>query len=529
LFLFAILSAVLVSHYLKVQSSSDDELFIKDNAHIFSAVDMDDISSYHRMMLEKYDIDYRILTTRESDAIDIYAHKIFTDEKIGNRSQAFRGLLLVIDTSSDQVRLEVSGNLESVFTDGFVGYIERRQMVPFFRLGRVGDGIFATSELLRTRAEEAKQGKAFDPSQFKGSLGGGAGTKADINAGRDTTFSTGRDDVTAADTPEESLRRMLLAMKNRNARSDLDVYTPEARQYMAGMVVSPAQMDNVAKRYQECELDRVVYSDDGKRAVLLHDLTNRACDPFTFDKGEDGKWRINLKAIGSGLGHTYGNAWYLHYGRQKESGLHKYYFGFRDYRFWRPEGEQFDHQGFPYYYRWGVYMNHVYQGSEIQKIHGEDSYAAKIGLQPGDLILRWEGREYPHNGTIHHRMGAGKAGLDVDIVLLRDGKKHHMIVEVPPRPEQGKLRWGVTHRSPGPRIPLVHHVTPKSQGEKLGLKSGDLIVSWNDIDMPLTRTVYKQMREAQPGARVTAEVLRNGGKVRLTGIVAPQRAMAKVE
>ena len=528
--LLALLLITFIPYRLFAESAPPATAFIADHAHIFSNKDMGDISSYHQMMLEKYDIDYRILTINEKVDIDIYTNKVFAEENIGSRSQTLRGLLLVIDNATNQVRLEVSGNLESIFTDAFVGYIEKRQMVPFFRLGRVADGIFATSELLRMRASEAKRGEAFDPSRFKGSVGGGARTKTQINAGKDASFADGRNDIPAADTPEETLQRLFSAMKNRNARSDLDIYTPETRQYMAGMVISPAQMDNAAKRYQTCELDRVIYSKNQQHAVLLYELSNRSCDPFAFDRGPDNRWRLNLKAIGSGLGHTYGNVWYLNYAKQKESGLHKYYFGFRDYYFLRPKGERFDHQGFPYYLRWGVKINHVYQGTLIQKIHGNDSYAAQIGLQPGDLILRWEGVEYPHTNFINSRMKMVRAGLDVDIVYLRAGKTHHMIVKAPPKPKmKGQLRWGVTHQSDGPYIPLVHYVTSKSPGDKLGLKPGDLILRWNDIARPSTETVYRLMHEAKPGALITAEVIRNKETLSLSGTVEIPRAMAQVQ
>lgn len=529
LLIISILLAAYIPHYVFAQNAPADTAFITDNADIFSQDDINNVSSYHSMMLDKYDIDYRVLTTKKKVDIDIYAHKTFTAESIGSRSKTLRGLLLVIDVAGDEVRLEVSGNLESVFTDAFVGYIEKRQMIQFFRLGRVGDGIFATSELLRIRAEEAKQGEDFDPTRLKGSIGGGARTKARINAGRDNTFAEGQPDVAAADTPEETLNRLFSSSQYRNGRNDLDIFTPETREYMAGMVRTPAQMDNTAKRYKKCEVDRVVYSEDGQRAVLLHDLTNRSCDPFTFDKGLDNKWRLNLKAIGTGLGHTYGNVWYLHYGRQKESGLHNYYFGFRDYYFWRHDEERFRHQGFPRYHLWGVNMSHVYQGSLIQKIHGDESYAAKIGLQVGDLILRWEGLEYPHNAAIAHRMTHGREGLDVDILLLRNGKKHHMFVKVPPKPKPGELRWGVTYQSFGPNVPFVHYVTPESQSDKLGLKPGDFILRWNDIDKPSTLTVRKLMRKAKPGEPVTVEVIRDKETIRLTGTVQPQRKMAKIQ
>jgi hypothetical protein len=382
---------------------------------------------------------------------------------------------------------------------------------------------------LRIRAEEAKQGQEFDPTKFKGSIGGGARTKARIDAGRDNTFVDGQPDIPAADTPEETLKLLFLSLKNRNGRGDLDIYTPETREYMAGMVITPAQMDNTYKRYQNCEQDRVIYSEDGQRAVLLHDLIDRGCDPFTFDKGPDNKWRLNLKAVGSGLGHTYGNVWYLHYGRQKESGLHNYYFGFKDYYFWRHREERFRHQGFPRYHYWGVKMGHVYLGSEIAKIHGEDSYANKIGLREGDIIVRWEGLEYPHSREITNRMKLGREGLDVDIVILRNGKRKHMFVKHPPKPNPGELRWGITINNNGPYAPLVQYVTPSSQADKLGLKPGDFIISWNGTEKLFAHQIYKQIRKAKPGETVTAKVMRDKEIISLTGTAQAERKTAKIQ
>ena len=527
-----ILFIVLVIYFLQSSATKNPEEmgFIRDEARIFSEEEKTHISSYHQMMLDKYDIDYRVLTWKENTDIDVQAYKVFNDNDIGSQSQNHRGLLLVINTSNDEVRLEVSGSLESVFTDAFVGYIEKRQMVPFFRLGRVGDGVFATSELIRIRAEETRQGKAFDPTSLEGSFGAGARTDAKIDAGKETAFAEGKADVMAADTPEETLSRLFNAMRNRNARSDLDIYTPDSRTFMSDMVVSPAQMDNSAKRYDNCELDRVVYSQDGQRAVLLHKLKNRSCDPFTFDKGDDGKWRVNLKAIGNGLGHTYGNVWYLHYGSQKESGLHNYYFGFRDYYFRRPGGEQFDHQGFPYYRSWGLNINHVFEGSRVIEIHGEDSFAARVGLQEGDVILRWEGLEYPHSQVIGTRMAEVREELDVDIVFRRDEEIHHLLVNAPPRPEnKDKLRWGLTVRSDGPKMALVHYVTPGSQADKLGFKAGDFILRWNDAHTPSTSYAYKLMREAQPGDPVSIDVIRDSNKMTLEGSAQKRRQKAKVQ
>lgn len=532
LLLLVVLLVVSAVYFLQTSESADETAldFINDEASIFSDEDKQHIASYHQMMLDKYDIDYRVLTWQQNTDIDRQANTIFNDNNIGSQSQSHRGLLLVINTVIDEVRLEVSGNLESVFTDAFVGYIEKRQMVPFFRLGRVGDGVFATGELIRIRAEEAEQGKEFDPTRFEGSIGGGARTDANIGAGKDTSFAEGKADIPAADSPEASLKRLLTAMKSRNARSDLDIYTPATRTFMSDMVMSPAQMDNAAKRFDNCEVERVVYSEDGQRAVLLHTLANRSCDPFAFDKGKDGKWRINLKAIGNGLGHTYGDVWYLHYGKQKASGLHDYYFGFRDYYFRRPGGEQFDHQGFPYYRPWGVNINHVFEGSRVNKIHGDESYAARIGLQEGDVILRWEGLEYPHNQVIGRRMAEVREGLDVDIVFRRGDDIHHILVKAPPRPKTtDSLRWGITVRSNGPKMALVHYVTPGSQADRLGLKQGDFILRWNEAHTPSTSHIYDLMRQAEPGEPVSVDVIRGNEKMSLEATAQKSRVMAKVQ
>lgn len=531
---FLILLLVVLAIYFVYVTKSDDKIalgFIKDQAGIFNEEEKTYITQYHQMMLDKYDIDYRVLTWQENSDIDWQAYQVFNDNNIGEQSQKHRGLLLIINTFNDEVRLEVSGNLESVFTDAFAGYIEKRQMVPFFRLGRVGDGVFATSELLRIRAEEASQGKAFDPASIEGSFGAGASADAKIDAGRETAFAEGKADVLAADSPEETLNRLFKAMKNRNARNDLDIYTPETRAFMSEMVVSPAQMDNVVKRYAKCERERVVYNEDQQRAVVLHKLSDRSCDPFAFDKGDDGHWRINLKAVGNGLGHTYGNVWYLHYGRQIESGLHDYYFGFRDYFFRRPGGEQFDHQGFPYYRSWGLNINHVFEGSTIYEIHGEDSFAASvIGFQPGDVILRWEGLEYPHSQVIGDRMAEVREGLDVDIVFRRGEVIHQLQVKAPPKPKnKDQRRWGMTFRSDGPKMALVHYVTPNSQGDKLGLKAGDFILRWDNARTPSTTHVYKLMRQAQPGDPVSVDIIRGSNKVTLQSTVEKRRVMAKVQ
>ena len=102
-----------------------------------------------------------------------------------------RGLLLVVDAEGERVRLEVARELEGVFVDSFVAFIEREQMAPFFAAGRVGDGIVATSELIVGRAEEAIETSAPDQrAALASSAGGGAETKAGVGHGYDRPIAT---------------------------------------------------------------------------------------------------------------------------------------------------------------------------------------------------------------------------------------------------------------------------------------------------------------------------------------------------
>ncbi len=484
---------------LHLPDTSLAEGLIEDNAHVFKQDETDYILEYHAMLLDRFDLDYRIITVNGQDNINRYAAEVFNERKIGEKSRNKRGLLLVIDVKNNQVRLEVSASLESVYTDAFVAYLENRQMIQFFKVGRIADGIFATSEIIRIRAIDAQKGHEFDDSKFAGSIGGGATTGAQIGAGKDTSFQEDQPEVLAADTPEETLRRYLRALENRNGRDDLDAFTPDTRKFMATMLSTPAQMDNSYKRYKTCKAERVTYNEDKTRAVLFHPLERRDCDPFLFEKGEDRKWRLDLKALGLGTNHTFGNIWYVHFGRQEESGFWKYFFGFKHVWFNRPDGEngRFDHQGIPYYHRYGIFQNHVGEEIRITKVN-KDGFIDKIGLRAGDRILEWEGIRFMHSAHFGWRLKEVRPGLDIYIKIQRDGKIIEKIAKAPPHPDEGELRFGFSYKGFSPRLndqavrlPVVHYVDAHGSGKDLGIMPGDLIRKWQDIELPNMMDIKK--------------------------------------
>ncbi len=513
--------------------TSDD--IVEDSAQIFAEDEVNYIHEYHAMLLDRFDFDYRVVTVNGQQDINMYAAKLFKDLNIGERSQSSRGLLLLIDVENDQVRLEVSANLESVYTDSFMAYLEQRQMVPFFKVNRVADGIFATAEIIRIRALDAEKGEEFDLAKIMGSIGGGAKTKAKIGTGKETHFQQG-DDVLAADDPQVTLQRYINALANRNGRSDLDVFTAESRKFMAGMLSTPAQMDNAVKRLKGCEIEHLTYNQEETRAVLFHSLNQRQCDPFFFEKGEDGKWRLDLKTLGLGTNHTFGNIWYIHFGRYEESEIWRYNFGMQQVYFHRPSGEngRFDHQGIPYYYKYGVNLNHVGGDMKITKVV-KGGFMDRIGIQAGDQIVEWEGVKFLHTNQLAWRLDHVRPGLDIRMVIRRGDKRFSKVVQAPPYPKKGQLRFGFSFRSPSPilqgrpvKLAMVHYVEPGQQGDKLGLQVGDLIAKWQDKQLPTMDDIHKIMKQTQPGTPLHVEIYRDNKKITLTSITEPLRKMGKV-
>ncbi|UCD11186.1 MAG: TPM domain-containing protein [Nitrospinaceae bacterium] len=291
------------------------------------------LSEYHRFLLKDHDIDYRVLTTNSAGEVNAYSIEKFEELGVGGESRTGRGLLLVIDVKQDAVRLEVGRALEGMFTDAFITYVQHRQMVPFFRDGRVADGILATTELIYTEAQKAEKNAGFDPrEQDAVTAGGGAATRARIGEGNGTGELV-KGGVAAGGSPEATVMAYLGAMAERNANPDLDLFTEGTRKMLAGWTVTPAQMDNIVQTYRACHAEPVKVGGAGKLAVVRYPPAERQCSPW-FLREEKGGWRLDLTMMQKAVRFGRTNAW--HFDLQVE---HPYRFAFEDWRF--------DRHGFP--------------------------------------------------------------------------------------------------------------------------------------------------------------------------------------
>jgi uncharacterized protein len=310
-------------------------LRVDDRVALFSEAQSTRIGQYHAALGDAHDIDYRVLALAGGGDINRVAHRYFEDAGVGELSASGRGLLLVIDTALDRVRLEVSTSLEGVYTDAFVAYVQNRQLVPFFQTGRVADGIVATTELIVSRAREAEAGAAFAPPMPAASMGGGAVATAGIGTVDDPAkqYKRQTQDIDVAGSPPlQVVGAYHRAMAARDARSDLPFYSADTRRMLQNWVVTPAQMDNVVRAYRSCRADGVRAQAD--LAVVRYDVEQRQCAPY-FLRREDGRWKLDFSAASSAIRFNHENEWRFHTPVARE-----YRFAFAD---WRIDGNGVPH------------------------------------------------------------------------------------------------------------------------------------------------------------------------------------------
>jgi hypothetical protein len=310
---------------------------VHDPGKLLSTEQRQHILDQHRALLSDLDIDFFLHISEQSiPDISVQGVELFQKYQVGKASKNQQGVLLLVDPVGQQVRLEISYSLEPIFPDSFVGYIQRRQMLPFFHAGQIGHGLEATVELLVGRAVQADLGNAFDPAGEIGSqyLSGGGG--ADIiydtgNASAPPETKQGFPQVSAQTTPQEALSAYLQVLATYNKRPDLHLYSPKTRIFFSKWVMTDAQFDNVSQNLAGQAPEQIFIQ--GERAVIRYPVAQRNLSPFFLVHSDEG-WMFDFATMNRVIGFNHKNQW--HFKAEK----HPYAFAFTDLRF--------DSNGFPF-------------------------------------------------------------------------------------------------------------------------------------------------------------------------------------
>ncbi len=191
------------------------------------------VSRYLKGIRNNFHIEAIIITIpslKDSlSSINELAATIASNWQIG-KSYNNRGLLLLFVDDIKEVRLEVSYELEDVFTDLFCGYVEDKQLRPNFLNGSLENGLIAVMEELEYRAQ-LKYTQDYN-SKFIATLDskfqtGGAGAvrrlskyKHEQRAKDSATFFT-----KGAETPAKAWEIMLSKWRGEGKHKDTDIYT----------------------------------------------------------------------------------------------------------------------------------------------------------------------------------------------------------------------------------------------------------------------------------------------------------------
>lgn len=290
--------------------------FVEDGAGILSAEEERRMAGLSAALLRDLDIHIKTVTLGESPGdINLKAVELFEEHALGGRTRGAKGVLLVVDPAGQKVRVEIGYDLEAVFPDGFIGYIERRQMAPFFNEGRVGPGVEAAVELLAGRALGEIEASSYDAGEElpKGRfLSGGGGAASDIAVGsglRVKEKSPFRDRFGPQPLPEAAMRKYMEVLELRVKDPALGLYSPETREFLSGWTVTDAQQENELRGLYE-SFPRAAVLKRGDLAVVRFPASERQSPPYFLRRGEGG-WMLDFASMSRLIGFNHRNEWFF--------------------------------------------------------------------------------------------------------------------------------------------------------------------------------------------------------------------------
>ena len=309
-------------------SSGDEPSFLDDRAGLLSRQQKEYLNDYNNALLKDLDIHFKLIILAEpAEDINQAAAELFGD--LGVKTGGARGLLFLVDPRGKQARIEVGYDLETVFPDAFVGYIENNQMVPFFAAGRTGTGVAAATELFVSRVQRYLSGQGFEPFEEIGarryfSGGGGARVRVDIGSGKTNSRSVSAEPFLARTSPEETLHEYMRVLRQHEKNPQLELFTPETREFFKKWLVTDAQQDNELRLLERAVPEKVVIS--GEYAVIRYPVGQPTQAPYFFKKGADG-WMLDFWTMSQVLQMNHKNHYHFKHFN------HPYRFAFSDWHF----------------------------------------------------------------------------------------------------------------------------------------------------------------------------------------------------
>jgi uncharacterized protein len=277
---------------------------IHDRVDLIPKADELQYNRYLNRVQSESGIDIRIVLAPNSrgSTPEQFALATMRDLGIGRETGA-RGLLILYDTLTRAMRVEVGPRLEGILTDAFVGYLIREHLDAFFNSGRPELGLRTTLFMIHWRIRMARLGEEYDASfeeyirdVRRVTSGAGASGRRDTSPGAARLINRSGDTAAARHfRPQPSveaayrLQQEWLALGG--GQVDVPLYTPASRKYLQGLPLSPALNEYLLA----AEYGRRYLVDERGDLAMLYYTDDPFLSPKFFRRTAEG-WQMDLVA-----------------------------------------------------------------------------------------------------------------------------------------------------------------------------------------------------------------------------------------
>jgi hypothetical protein len=279
-----------------------DKRHAAQNGHIYDYAEiLQDIEEstgrYLQGIKSDYAIEAVIVTVPalpQNHSIESLAAALFSNWEIGQTTGG-RGILLILADKEKLIKIEVSYELEDVFTDIFCGYIEDKQLKNYFLSNQLNIGLVAVLEEIEQRAQIKQQADytVADIDRLdRELLSGGAGAKRQLSDFQPETTSAAGENYPAGRTPNEAWQTLIRSWENKVRDPDLGVYTHITRlAYRDFQNLPDSRYEEDAQTYKNKPYK---VNQDGPYAVIFFGKDKGWSNaPFLFCRTESG-WQFDI-------------------------------------------------------------------------------------------------------------------------------------------------------------------------------------------------------------------------------------------
>jgi uncharacterized protein len=162
---------------------------VYDRAHVILSQQEAQANLNLAVLRQRYGIDARFVLLDNDSISDLnsYALNTMRRYRVGD-SEGGRGIVVVLNYASRDMRMEVGPHLQGIFTDGFTGYVLRTHVDRFTDRDAAELAVRSMFQLLLWRAEEALAGNEWNAGRLEHvrdsvRLASGGGATVGMSAG----------------------------------------------------------------------------------------------------------------------------------------------------------------------------------------------------------------------------------------------------------------------------------------------------------------------------------------------------------